>query len=103
MVFGKTGPLRAGVAVPVTLDTLIEVVHVSPAAEPWWVDVVRDVCLRYGISAEVRQSDLLRHPAYMSERTGSIPPIGKSNDERPATRARKARVKSRKRARTARG
>jgi hypothetical protein len=48
-VSGETGPLLAGVAVPVDLKTLITAFRVSPAAAPWWVALIT----------------LLRHPAYM--------------------------------------
>jgi hypothetical protein len=64
-VSGETGPLLAGVAVPVDLKTLITAFRVSPAAAPCWVALIRDVCARFGIDAEVGQSTLLRHPAYM--------------------------------------
>ena len=44
--------------VSVSLNDLITVIHVSPSASPWFVDMVRDVSKKYNISANVQQSSL---------------------------------------------
>jgi len=59
---------EVGISVPVDLDRLISEIYVSPTAEPWYVDLVRSLCTRYGVKAKVRQSELLRHPAYLAPR-----------------------------------
>ncbi len=53
-----------GVRVSVDLDRLIERVHVSPAAPAWLAELVKKVCLRYGLAAPVVQSDLAGTPVY---------------------------------------
>ena len=65
IVMGETGPLVAGVAVPVDINVLIEGVYVAPAAERWYAELVRRACARFRLNAGVVQSELLAHPAYM--------------------------------------
>jgi hypothetical protein len=66
IVLTETGPLSSGVALPVDINTLIEAIYLSPAAALWLVELVRSICERYKVEAKVQQSDLLKHPAYMS-------------------------------------
>jgi hypothetical protein len=48
----------------VSLETLIEQVSVSPVAEAWLFDLVKRISERYGLPAEVRQSELAAEPLY---------------------------------------
>ena len=68
IVMPLTWPAPAGLAVPVDLDNLIAGVYVSPAAVPWYANLVRRVCARYDLKAEVHQSELLSHPLYIQGR-----------------------------------
>jgi hypothetical protein len=48
-----------GVRLPVRdLDILLRSVVVSPEAQPWFVELIQDVCGKYGVSAPVRRSKL---------------------------------------------
>ena len=47
-----------GKSVPISLTTLIEKVYVSPTAEKWVLDVVKNVVEKYSLAAPVVQSDL---------------------------------------------
>ena len=53
-----------GVYVPVDLARLVNEVRVSPASAPWFVDLVRAVVTKWGLTLETRQSDLLGDPVY---------------------------------------
>jgi len=57
-----------GIPVPVDLDRLISEIYVSPTADPWYAPLMQRMCARYGVKVEVRQSELLRHPAYLAPR-----------------------------------
>jgi hypothetical protein len=74
VTMAATGPMTAGVAIPVDLNVLIADVYVSPAAAGWFADLVRRICRRYGVEADVFQSELLRHPGYMQPRLPPAPP-----------------------------
>ena len=54
----------AGILIPVDLTQLIEEVYVSPWAGSWLVDLVSDVCIRYGILLKVTQSEIAKKPFY---------------------------------------
>lgn len=43
---------------PVKLDTLILEVVTSPEAEPWFVDLIKELCEKYNVSCNVRHSDI---------------------------------------------
>jgi hypothetical protein len=62
-------PVPPGLGVPVDVNALISCVYVSPEAAPWYVDLVRRLCARYNLKAEVCQSELLNHPLYMRPRS----------------------------------
>ena len=53
-----------GVTVPVDLARLIEAIHVSPTAPPWFLELVSSVADRYGCFAEVTQSSLADEPLF---------------------------------------
>ena len=45
--------------IPVSdLDVLLRSIVVSPEAEPWFVELIQDVCRKYKVSAPVRRSKL---------------------------------------------
>lgn len=47
-----------GVWRPVNLDDFVEAVFVSPGSPKWFVDLVRSVSDKYGLAANIRQSEL---------------------------------------------
>ena len=53
-----------GLAVPVELDTLVESVWVAPLAPVWVSELVTSVCRRYGLAADVHQSQLDADPLF---------------------------------------
>ena len=53
-----------GISVKVHLDSLIEQVFVAPTAQPWMADLVRQVCRKYSLAADVVQSSLNCGPLY---------------------------------------
>lgn len=53
-----------GIYVDVDLNTLIKIIHVSPAAPYWLEELVRSVTARYGLAVEVKKSDLASGPLY---------------------------------------
>jgi hypothetical protein len=55
----------AGVEVPVDVDRLVERVYVSPMSPTWTLEVVKAVCARYELKAEVVQSEIMTGPSYL--------------------------------------
>ena len=53
-----------GLTVAVDLERLIEAIHVSPTAPPWFFELVSSVVDRYGCYAEVIQSSLADEPLF---------------------------------------
>lgn len=53
---------KEGLAVQCDLDTLIQEVVISPGAPRWYADTVRQVCERFELRSNVRQSTLLAPP-----------------------------------------
>lgn len=53
-----------GVHVPVAVASLIEAIHVSPAAPSWYMELVQQITMHYGLSAPVHQSSLDGDPIY---------------------------------------
>lgn len=49
---------RPGRAVPVTVETLLGEIHISPESEPWIEDVVRKVVQKFGFNKAVKRSEL---------------------------------------------
>jgi hypothetical protein len=49
---------HVAMAVPVDVELLLERIYVSPLAEDWKVDVVKDVVKKYGYEGEVKKSPL---------------------------------------------
>jgi len=58
----KKHELDSGFYVNCNMTTLIEQVYVAPTENPWFVPIVKDVLVRYGINAEVVQSGLSLTP-----------------------------------------
>jgi hypothetical protein len=58
----KEDELDRGFYVKCKLVTLIEQVYVAPTETPWFVPIVKDVLVKYGINAEVVQSGLNLKP-----------------------------------------
>jgi hypothetical protein len=55
-------PYKAGMYVPITLETLIDEVYVSPTAPDWFLDIVQRVCKQFNLSITPRRSDILSAP-----------------------------------------
>lgn len=53
-----------GVYVPIDLNLLIQKVYVSPYSSAWFLDVVKDIHVKYKINAPVIQSSLIENPFY---------------------------------------
>lgn len=53
-----------GIYVPVSLETLIEKIYVSPRSQRWFVDLVMSISEKYGLGKEIVQSDLYTGPLY---------------------------------------
>lgn len=49
---------KAGLLVPVDVETLIEEIYISPESELWIESVVKDVVAKYGLHKKVQRSDL---------------------------------------------
>jgi len=62
IVFEESVFPQGGVAVPVTLATLIEAVYVSPGAASWFKQVVEVAAERFGLPVPVTQSRLDEDP-----------------------------------------
>ena len=60
----KTKIEPAGLWIEVDLPSLIETVHISPAAEPWLVTVIQEVTAKYDLHVPVLQSALGESPLY---------------------------------------
>ncbi|WP_292378601.1 DUF2971 domain-containing protein [Methanosarcina sp. UBA289] len=55
---GEKKEKTSGIYVPVSLDTLIEKVYVSPKSPKWFLNLVKSVSKKYRLNKEVIQSDL---------------------------------------------
>ena len=51
-----------GVYVPVNIEELFDTIRVAPKTEPWFVEVVQDILMRYNLEVRVMQSDLDEMP-----------------------------------------
>jgi hypothetical protein len=58
------GSSPVGLNVEVDLDVLINGVHISPTAPPWFAALVESIVERYGCAASVVQSSLNAEPLY---------------------------------------
>lgn len=58
----KKSTKDTGILLKVRLDHLLRSIVVSPSAQPWFIDLVKDVTQRYGITTPVRQSKLAIDP-----------------------------------------
>ncbi|WP_372014326.1 hypothetical protein [Pseudoxanthomonas sp. 10H] len=54
----------SGRNVEVSLDSLIDTVHVSPTSPAWLMELVSNVAGRYGLKCTVRRSDLYSSPVF---------------------------------------
>ncbi|QBR72188.1 hypothetical protein CU048_13940 [Beijerinckiaceae bacterium] len=54
----------AGLSIEVDLLSLIETVHISPAAETWLARVIQDVTTKYDLHIPILQSALAESPLY---------------------------------------
>jgi hypothetical protein len=63
-LLGHTAFPDGGVPVPVQLPTLIEAVHVPPAAPHWFREVVEETIRRFGYSFPIKQSHLDVDPIF---------------------------------------
>jgi len=55
---------KKGLNVPTKLDILIEKIYISPKASDWFVSLVQDISLKYGITKEIVHSDIAKEPFY---------------------------------------
>lgn len=60
----KTKIEPAGLRIEVNLQSLIETVRISPAAEPWLASVIQEATAKYDLNVPVRQSALADSPLY---------------------------------------
>ena len=60
----EASPWEVGAEVKVDLNALIDKVHVSPTAPPWFAGLVASVTARYGFEWKVTQSVLLEDPLF---------------------------------------
>jgi len=61
-VLTAEGP--SGIRVPVDLNTLLQRIHIAPAAEQWFADLVQSTVDRLAQGIEVRRSAMKRDPLY---------------------------------------
>lgn len=47
-----------GENIKINLNKLISKIHVSPTSQDWFCDLVKEVCTKYGITAEIEKSSL---------------------------------------------
>lgn len=53
-----------GIPVPINLDTMIENIYVSPLADKWFFELVKNVVLKYGINKKINFSHLNKEPLF---------------------------------------
>ncbi|PHS30185.1 MAG: hypothetical protein COA95_09820 [Methylophaga sp.] len=58
---------NSGIIVNAEPNEYIEKIIVSPMAQPWFVDVVKSICTKYGCTFEVEESSLSITPSYSFE------------------------------------
>ena len=56
---GETGILKL-----VNLDTLIDQIFISPKANEWYVELVKDINIKYGVDKNINHSELTKQPFY---------------------------------------
>ena len=61
---GNIKPIADGLLIDVNLQTLIENIYVAPTCEPWFVDLVKNIAIKYGIKMGIQHSDLARDPVF---------------------------------------
>jgi len=56
---------KKGYSFPVDLDNLIENIYIHPFVEPWLLEAITDLTIKYGLSSKlIRRSTLERTPLY---------------------------------------
>ena len=60
----KTDFSKGGITVPVDIRKLIEKVHVSPASQSWFTQLVQRITKKLGFNMEVTNSSLNQSPLY---------------------------------------
>lgn len=53
-----------GINIDVNLDNLIENIYIAPTSPKWYLDLVRDVTMKYDLDKQVISSDLDKEPVY---------------------------------------
>lgn len=53
-----------GAPYPIKLDRLIHEIVISPHAAPWFTDVVKKACDKYGLADRVKASGMAGAPLY---------------------------------------
>jgi len=56
----EKGPEEPFYSSPIDMDTLIDMVYVSPTAPEWIVPMIKDICLKYGFDILILQSQLMK-------------------------------------------
>ena len=64
VVINEAGSSKAGMLIPVDLNTLIENVYVSPTAAPWLPTLIENIMHQYGIDKPVLYSQLNNKPVF---------------------------------------
>ncbi len=54
----------SGINMAIELNSLIKNIYVSPTAPSWLVDLTREIATKYGVTANVKKSDLYSEPVY---------------------------------------
>ena len=54
----------SGIEVPINLNILIEKIYISPYADSWFTEIVKDIATKYGIDKQILHSDLSKKPLY---------------------------------------
>jgi hypothetical protein len=63
---------KSGITVSADPNAYIEKIVVSPLAQPWFIDVVKSICKKYGCKFSVEESSLSLKPTYAFEHFGPL-------------------------------
>lgn len=55
-------PVKPGHSINCDINALVEAIYISPSAKDWFLNVVKDVSLKYGLEAPVDRSPLMSKP-----------------------------------------
>lgn len=61
-VYERLRESPSGVRAPIELDTLVDEIFVTPFAQPWFLNVVRQLCVTVDLDVPIRQSGIRLSP-----------------------------------------